>query len=50
MTSFSHSLIHILTLSFFGIFFIDAIDSPLASSAAPHLAHAEDDIPPAAHH
>ena len=50
MTAFSHSLMHILTLCFLEYCFTSVVDSPPASSAAPQLAHAEDDIPPAAHH
>ena len=49
MKAFSHSM-HILTLSFLEFCFTGAVDSPPASSAAPQLAHAENDIPPAAHH
>ena len=50
MTKFSHSLMHILILFFFNIVFLGVADSPLASSAAPQLAHVEDNIPLAAHH
>ena len=51
MTAFSHSLMHILTLFFFFEFcFTGVADSPPASSVAPQLAHAEDDIPPVARH
>ena len=50
MTAFSHSLMHILTLFFLEYCFTGVTDSPPASSAAPQLAYAKDDIPPASHH
>ena len=50
MTTFSHSLMHILTLSFLEFCFTGVVDSLPASSAAPQLAYVENDIPPATHH